>query len=139
MNETTARVQTTVVEPATRTPPPQEIGEYVLILDDGGTLALTAHLLIGREPATHPDVRSGVRRGLLLIDETNALSRHHLALSVDGGGIDVTDLGSANGTMIVDNSTGESSPLVPRRATRLAIGDRVHVGARSFQLGYRHG
>lgn len=112
-------------------------GGYVLILDDGGTLALVADLLLGREPATHADVASGNRRGLLIVDETSAVSRHHLAVSTHREGVDVTDLGSANGTMVVNGSTGTASPLVPKRATRLSIGDRVHLGARSFQLGYR--
>ena len=135
---TTAPVPTTVVHRPLDPPPSSSIGEYVLILDDRGTLALTADLLLGREPATHPDVERGLRRGLLIVDETNAVSRHHLAVSVHRDGVDVTDLASANGTMIVDGATGDAAPLVPKRATRLAVGDHVHLGARSFQLGYRH-
>jgi hypothetical protein len=141
-DSTTAPVPTIVVDPTAPRAPDGEIdtsdgGGYVLILDDGGTLALAADLLLGREPATHPDVLAGHRRGLLLVDETNAVSRHHLAVSVHTGGVEVTDLASANGTMIVDNTSGTTSHLVPRRATRLSIGDRVHLGARWFQLGYR--
>jgi FHA domain len=142
MSKSTAPVPTTVVSGASVRPVDVDAervdgGGYVLILDDGGTLALVADLLLGREPATHPDVTSGARRGLLIVDETSAVSRHHLAISTHRDGVDVTDLGSANGTMVVNGSTGTASPLVPKRATRLSIGDRVHLGSRSFQLGYR--
>ncbi len=140
MSSSTAPVPTTVVESANVRAPDEGFdggGGYVLILDDGGTLALVADLLLGREPATHPEVADGSRRGLLIVDETSAVSRHHLAVSIIREGVDVTDLGSANGTMVVSGSTSTASPLVPKQATRLSIGDRVHLGARSFQLGYR--
>lgn len=130
---------TTVVSPTHRPTDSTSVAGHVLILDDGGTLALTADLLLGREPDTHAAVVSGTSRGLLIVDETNAVSRHHLAITTGADGVHVTDLGSSNGTMVVNGATGTSAPLVPERATRLSIGDRVHLGARSFQLGYRHG
>jgi FHA domain-containing protein len=51
------------------------------------------------------------------------ISRRHAEVSVDGGSITVTDLGSANGTFVNDTR------LAPRTSTRAGPGDRIRLAA----------
>jgi len=57
----------------------------------------------------------------LVVDDTS-ISREHAQFRVTATGVDVEDLGSANGTMV----RGER--IAPRTPTRLGVGESAHLG-----------
>ncbi len=110
----------------------------LMLVDTGEILPLASPLLIGRDPVSHPDVRGGTRRGLILSDDSQMLSRHHLAVDLDGWNVVATDLGSANGTGLVRATTGGKRSLRPHEPTRLRNGDRLRIGARELLVELHH-
>jgi len=70
------------------------------------------------------------------------VSRDHLELRWTDDGLEVTDLGSQNGTQLVPHSATmddatvplTSAPLVPGRARKLALGDQLRVGSATLRV-----
>lgn len=110
----------------------------LFLLDDGGAIPIATDLLIGRDATTHDEVRGGKRQAVLLTDPSNVVSRHHLAITLDDWTVTVADLGSANGTLVIDAQTGQSIPLAPHRAVPMGQGDRLQIGPRTLQLQLHH-
>ncbi len=110
----------------------------LFLLDDGGAIPVATNLLIGRDATTHPDVAAGTRQAVLLTDASNVVSRHHLAITLHDWTITVADLGSANGTLLVDAQTGAAQRLQPNVAVAMDAGDRLQIGPRSLQLELHH-
>lgn len=110
----------------------------VLVWDDGATTSLTHDLVIGRHPSSHPRVTSGEIEPLEVIDGAERLSRAHASVTLDAWEVLVTDLGSTNGTVHQVALTGTASRLVPQVPARLADGDTVWMGARSFVFQSHH-
>lgn len=110
----------------------------LFLLDDGGAIPIATDLLIGRDATTHADVVAGARQAVLLTDASNVVSRHHLAITLDEWTVHVADLGSANGTLMIDVSTGQTSPLVPNQSVPMEAGDRLQIGPRILQLELHH-
>ena len=124
--------RTLVIEPGPRPP----LGLF--LLDDGGAIPIATDLLIGRDATTHADVAAGARQAVLLTDASNVVSRHHLAITLHEWTVTVADLGSANGTVLIDARTGLAQPLVADRPTTMDSGDRLQIGPRILQLQLHH-
>lgn len=110
----------------------------LFLLDDGGAIPVATDLLIGRDATTHPEVLAGVRQAVLLTDASNVVSRHHLAITLQDWTIMVADLGSANGTTLIDARTGAAQRLQPNVAVPMDAGDRLQIGPRVLQLELHH-
>jgi FHA domain len=110
----------------------------LFLLNDGGAIPLTSNLLIGRDAATHDDVRAGTRQAVLLADTSNVVSRHHLAITLHDWTVTVTDLGSANGTLIINGRNGASGSLTPHQPVSMSSGDRLQIGPHTLQLQLHH-
>ncbi|MFD2839950.1 FHA domain-containing protein [Populibacterium corticicola] len=71
---------------------------YVLSVSDGNRYALTAPTLIGRNP--HPTPQDGACNLVLISDPLRTVSKTHLMIATDGGGLYVVDRDSTNGTVV---------------------------------------
>lgn len=110
----------------------------LFLLDDGGAIPIATDLLIGRDATTHADVIAGSRQAVLMTDASNVVSRHHLAITLDEWTVTVADLGSANGTVIVNAKTGLAQTMVPNQRVAMEAGDRLQIGPRTLQLELHH-
>jgi FHA domain len=104
----------------------------VLLLDDGTGFALDADYVLGREPLLDEDVAAGRARPLRISDPDGTVSRLHLRVSLVGWQVEVSDLGSANGS-VLQPVTGPEARLKPHDPVIIEPGSRVAVGRRSFQ------
>ena len=108
----------------------------VLVLDDGTRFPLDVDYVLGREPTFDSDVIDGRARPLRVNDPNGTVSRLHLRISLVGWQVEVSDLGSANGSVV--QSSGAERPLAPFEPTIIEPGARVGVGHRSIQyLAYQ--
>jgi len=108
----------------------------VLVLDDGTRIPLDGDYVLGREPTFDIDVLDGRSRPLRISDPNGTISRLHLRISLVGWQVEVSDLGSANGS-VLQASDGERA-LVPYEPTTIEPGARIGIGHRSMQyLAYR--
>jgi len=97
----------------------------LLVTDDGQRIEVTAPVVLGRRPADP----SGVWTPVALTDLSRTLSRNHVAVAPHPDGLEVTDLGSANGTAVALPGTGQQL-LTPRVAVVVPVGSRLAVGDR---------
>jgi hypothetical protein len=108
----------------------------VLVLDDGTRFALDGDYVLGREPALDGDVLAGRARSLRINDPNGSVSRLHLKISLVGWQVEVSDLGSANGSLL-QSPDGERR-LTPFEPTMIEPGARIGIGHRSMQyLAYQ--
>ncbi len=103
----------------------------VLVLDDGTRFPLDCDYVIGREPAFDSDVIERRSRPLRISDPNGTVSRLHLRISLVGWRVEVSDLGSANGS-VLQSSEGERK-LVPYEPTAIEPGARIGIGHRIMQ------
>lgn len=111
-----------------------------IVFDTGRRQVIHASLLIGRSPENN---RVAEPRGampatgevpvLALADLSRTLSKTHALLEWSGSVLWVTDLHSANGSVLV-SPDGERRPLVPGIRGPAAIGWTVECGNRSFSV-----
>ena len=108
----------------------------VLVLDDGTRVTLDGDYVLGREPTFDSDVIDGRARPLRINDPDGTVSRLHLRISLIGWQVEVSDLGSANGSLL--QSSGAERPLAPFEPTIIEPGARIGIGHRSMQyLAYQ--
>jgi hypothetical protein len=108
----------------------------VLVLDDGTRVTLDVDFVLGREPAFDSDVIDGRARPLRINDPNGTVSRLHLRISLVGWQVEISDLGSANGSVL--QSSGTEWPLAPFEPTVIEPGMRIAIGHRSIQyVAYR--
>jgi len=108
----------------------------VLVLDDGTRVTLDVDYVVGREPVFDSDVIDGRARPLRVNDPNGTVSRLHLRISLVGWQVEVSDLGSANGSVL--QSSGAEWPLAPFEPTVIEPGARIGIGHRSMQyLAYQ--
>lgn len=101
-----------------------------LLLDNGSTYLLDEDLVIGREPGT---AGRGGPKPIRVQDETGQLSRRHVEIRLVEWTVQLVDLGSANGTYVVDPLSGNRETRLPaRRPHVLAPGSHVRIGGRHF-------
>jgi hypothetical protein len=103
-----------------------------LLLDDGTSFALDADYVLGREPMLDADVAAGRARALRISDPDGTVSRLHLRVRLVGWQVEVSDLGSANGS-VLHPVAGPQTRLKPRDPVIIEPGTRVTVGHRSIQ------
>lgn len=101
-----------------------------LVFDDGSTFTLDADYLMGRDPEVDGD-DAGVRP-LVLDDPNRSVSRIHAELRLVGWDVQVTDRGSANGTFLWNETSGEWEPLAAGAPVAIRPGARVALGRRTF-------
>ena len=110
-----------------------------IVFDTGRRQVIQTSLLIGRSPESsrvseHRGVRqAGEQPVLALADLSRTLSKTHALLEWSGSVLWVTDLHSANGSVLV-SPDGERRPLVPGIRGPAAIGWTVECGNRSFTV-----
>jgi FHA domain len=108
----------------------------VLVLDDGTRFPLDRNYVLGREPTFDSDVIDGRARPLRINDPNGTVSRLHLRISLVGWQVEVSDLGSANGSVL--QSPGDERTLAPFAPTTIEPGTRIGIGQRSMQyLAYQ--
>lgn len=111
-------------------PPPP----LVMVFDDGTSFTIDGEYVLGREPASDPDVVSGQARPLVVDDPGRTVSRVHAAIAVDGGNVLLTDRGAANGTYVATPGKEDWAPLLPNKPTMIEVGTRVRLGDREFRF-----
>jgi hypothetical protein len=108
----------------------------VLVFDDGTSFTLDGDCVLGREPALDGDVLAGLAMPFRINDPNGTVSRLHLKISLVGWQVEVSDLGSANGS-VLQSPQGERA-LAPFEPTLIEPGARIGIGHRSMQyLAYQ--
>ncbi|MFL6044494.1 MAG: FHA domain-containing protein [Propionibacteriaceae bacterium] len=100
----------------------------VIVFDTGRRQVISTSLLIGRSPESKDQ-----QPVLALADLSRTLSKTHALLEWSGSVLWVTDLHSANGSVLI-SPEGERRPLVPGIRGPAAIGWTVECGSRSFTV-----
>ena len=86
--------------------------EWSILLDDGRRIALDGLILLGRNP--QPQAGEEDAQLIKIADETRTVSKSHLAVGLDAGGVYVVDRGSTNGSTV--STTNGMSTRAARRA-----------------------
>jgi uncharacterized RDD family membrane protein YckC len=86
-------------------PEPEQEFEWRMRLDDGRDIGVGGLVLLGRNP--QPRVGEEDATLIKVSDEGRTVSKSHLAVGVDAGGLYVMDRGSTNGTTITDPAGGQ--------------------------------
>ena len=101
------------------------VQDWSILLDDGRRIAVDGLVLLGR----NPQPRAGEEDAQLIkiADETRTVSKSHLAVGVDAGGIYIVDRGSTNGST-VSTTNGMSSRCRAGEMVRVGDGAIVSIG-----------
>jgi RDD family/FHA domain len=99
-----------------------------IVFDTGRRQVINTSLLIGRSPESKDQ-----QPVLALADLSRTLSKTHALLEWSGSVLWVTDLYSANGSVLI-SPAGERRPLVPGIRGPAAVGWTVECGSRSFSV-----
>ncbi|NUT37610.1 MAG: FHA domain-containing protein [Hamadaea sp.] len=99
----------------------------VLLFDDSSTYRLDADYVIGRDP------QPGDARPIRLAYQVGGVSRQHVRVSLVGWTVFVTDLGSANGTVLVAPGATAERRLTPGEAVPIVAGTQVRMRGRWFR------
>jgi FHA domain-containing protein len=100
----------------------------VLILDDGSVCQLDTDYVVGREPTLDKSVAEGRARPLRLGGAPDLVSRIHARVELDGWEVFVSDLNSANGTLLVLPGETTGTKLAPGVRTPLVAGAQIRLG-----------
>jgi hypothetical protein len=100
----------------------------VLVLDDGSVCQLDTDYVIGREPTLDKAVAEGRARPLRLGGAPDLVSRIHARVELDGWNVFVSDLNSANGTLLVLPGETTGTKLAPGVRTPLVAGSQIRLG-----------
>jgi len=102
-----------------------------LVLDTGQRVVLVGPLVIGRAPRAQLSEPTAT---LLVVDDsTMSMSATHLMVGPAPGGAWVEDIGSTNGSSVVDPS-GLRTVLLPGVRSLASTGSSIHFGDRSARL-----
>jgi len=101
------------------------IQDWSILLDDGRRIALDGLVLLGRNP--QPKAGEEDAQLIKIADETRTVSKSHLAVGVDAGGVYVIDRGSTNGST-VSTTNGMSSRCRAGEMVRVGDGAIVSIG-----------
>jgi uncharacterized RDD family membrane protein YckC len=99
--------------------------EWSILLDDGRRIALDGLILLGRNP--QPDAGEEDAQLIKIADETRTVSKSHLAIGLDSGGVYVVDRGSTNGST-VSTTNGMSTRCKAGEMVRVSEGAIVSIG-----------
>ncbi|MCU1578470.1 MAG: hypothetical protein JWP19_674 [Rhodoglobus sp.] len=104
---------------------------WALVGADGSRYQLAARTVIGRNP-NGADL-DGTERVIALADAGASVSKAHALVTVQGEEIRVRDLGSTNGTFVV-NPQGVESECQQYRDTVMDVGSTLELGEYSLSL-----
>jgi len=99
--------------------------DWSILLDDGRRIAVEGPVLLGRNP--QPKAGEEDAQLIKIADETRTVSKSHLAVGVDAGGIYIVDRGSTNGST-VSTTNGMSSRCRAGEMVRVGDGAIVSIG-----------
>jgi predicted component of type VI protein secretion system len=99
--------------------------DWVAVLDDGRQLTIDRLVLLGRNPRPKPGEEDA--QLVKLADETRTVSKLHLAIGVDQGGLYVVDRGSTNGSTVTSPG-GASQRCQPGEVVHVSPGSIVSMG-----------
>lgn len=99
--------------------------EWWLRMDDGRDIGIERLVLLGRNP--QPRVGEEDATLIKVSDEGRTVSKSHLAVGVDAGGLYVMDRGSTNGTTVTDPDGGQR-PCPPGDLIDVPSGSVVSFG-----------
>jgi hypothetical protein len=99
--------------------------DWSILLDDGRRIALEGLVLLGRNP--QPKAGEEDAQLIKIADETRTVSKSHLAVGIDAGGVYVVDRGSTNGST-VSTTNGMSSRCRAGEMVRVGDGAIVSIG-----------
>lgn len=109
--------RTQVSAPAASPASASAAAEWTAVLDDGREISIDGLVLLGRNPQPQPGEEDA--QLIKVADETRTVSKSHLAIGLDAGGLFVVDRGSTNGSTV---TTAEGV------STRCRTGDIIYVG-----------
>lgn len=118
----------------TRTPvvkQPAVDSRWAVVLDDGREINVHSLVVLGRKPTARPGEETAEL--IKVADETRTVSKSHLSLDVDDGGLFVTDRGSTNGVRVA-LPDGEPQRCTPWEAVQLQPGSIVRMGDRWLKV-----
>jgi uncharacterized RDD family membrane protein YckC len=101
------------------------VQDWSILLDDGRRIAIEGLVLLGRNP--QPKAGEEDAQLIKIADETRTVSKSHLAVGVDAGGIYIVDRGSTNGST-VSTTNGLSSRCRAGEIVRVGDGAIVSIG-----------
>jgi uncharacterized RDD family membrane protein YckC len=101
------------------------VQDWSILLDDGRRIAVEGLVLLGRNP--QPKAGEEDAQLIKIADETRTVSKSHLAVGVDAGGIYIVDRGSTNGST-VSTINGMSSRCRAGEMVRVGDGAIVSIG-----------
>lgn len=93
----------------------------VIVMGDGSTFNLDDEYVLGREPSREAGVRS------IVVDDRR-VSRRHALLSLNGWDVQVTDLGSSNGTYLKNPGWAEWVRATPHQSVTIEPGGQIGLG-----------
>jgi uncharacterized RDD family membrane protein YckC len=109
----------------TPAPSPPPVMDWVAVLDDGRQLTIDRLVLLGRNPRPKPGEEDA--QLVKLADETRTVSKLHLAIGIDQGGLYVVDRGSTNGSTVTSPG-GASQRCQPGEVVHVSPGSIVSMG-----------
>jgi hypothetical protein len=101
------------------------VQDWSILLDDGRRITVEGLVLLGRNP--QPKAGEEDAQLIKIADETRTVSKSHLAVGVDAGGIFIVDRGSTNGST-VSTTNGLSSRCRAGEMVRVGDGAIVSIG-----------
>jgi uncharacterized RDD family membrane protein YckC len=101
------------------------VQDWSILLDDGRRITVEGLVLLGRNP--QPKAGEEDAQLIKIADETRTVSKSHLAVGVDAGGIYIVDRGSTNGST-VSTTNGLSSRCRAGEMVRVGDGAIVSIG-----------
>lgn len=111
---------------------PAPVAVLRIRLDDGREFQLDRTALIGRNPGGFPG--EDIAQLLAVADPGRSISKTHLHLREDNGGVWVTDRNSTNGSAVT-TPDGIRTALQAGEPAYVRPGSTVHFGDRTFHLG----
>jgi uncharacterized RDD family membrane protein YckC len=101
------------------------VQDWSILLDDGRRITLEGLVLLGRNP--QPKAGEEDAQLIKIADESRTVSKSHLAVGVDAGGVYVVDRGSTNGST-VSTTNGMSARCRAGEMVRVGDGAIVSIG-----------
>jgi RDD family/FHA domain len=106
-------------------PRSSNVHEWSILLDDGRRIAIEGLVLLGRNP--QPKAGEEDAQLIKIADETRTVSKSHLAVGVNAGGVYVVDRGSTNGST-VSTTNGMSARCKAGEMVRVGEGAIISIG-----------
>jgi uncharacterized RDD family membrane protein YckC len=111
------------------------VQDWSILLDDGRRITLEGLVLLGRNP--QPKAGEEDAQLIKIADESRTVSKSHLAVGVDAGGVYVIDRGSTNGST-VSTTNGMSARCRAGEMVRVGDGAIVSIGDHWIEITRGH-